>query len=144
MRARLDLDGEFSVDQVPDVRRFTERMALALDMDTRSRVSMAAHELFENAIKFSNDGHARLHVQIEQSPFCVSIVTTNRTDHQNRQTIVELSERMASASPMEHYLRLMKSSQRGGLGIGRVAAEAEMHVTIEVVDNIVTVKARLE
>jgi hypothetical protein len=47
---------------------------------------------------------------------------------------------------MAAYLTMMRAAPdaRGGLGIGRVAAEAEMKVTVAVLDNVVVVRAELE
>lgn len=147
MSDRFDLEGAFTTEQVPDVRRFTERLlAWIPDRDMRARVSLATHELFENAIKFSGDGQATLLIEITREPLQVRITTKNRAGQANLASLHKLSTRLQEAADaMSFYLGMMKDAPaaRGGLGIGRVAAEAEMNVSMHFEQDVVIVRAEL-
>lgn len=143
----FELDGEFKVEQVPEVRRFVERLHASIgDEDVLARVTMAAHELFENAVKFAADGIASIRFEVSRRARRIAITTRNRARPGDlvdlRATAAKLQ---ASDDPMAFYIELMRSdpAKRGGLGIGRVAAEAEMRVGFEFVDDLVVVRAEL-
>jgi hypothetical protein len=144
---RLQLDGEFTIEQVPEVRLFVERLHASIpDDDVVARVSMAAHELFENAVKFTSDGVASLKVEVARNPQRVVITTRNRAHSDHLADLRQMGARLREATDMmAFYIDLMRTAPkaRGGLGIGRVAAEAEMEVAIDVEDDIVTIRAEL-
>src|SRR6185436_764691 len=61
---------ELSFEQKPElvsiVRRFVSdfyHRTLA-DPDATSRVALATHELLENAVKYSRDGHAKVRIEV--------------------------------------------------------------------------------
>ena len=147
MSDRFELHGSRSVDQLPDLRRFIEKLHKRLDSDLVARVSMVVHELYENALKFSSDGNASLVIDVvTTNPTHLTVRTTNRASIQNREAVQERFARLKSAgSPMLHYLELMKTSKSlGGLGLGRVAAEGEMTIDLIVDGDLVTICAELD
>ena len=149
MNSHFELAGEFTLDQVPEVRRFTERMLRWIpDPDVSARLAMATHELFENAVKFADDGVASLRVEVARAPSIRARITTrNRAKRADLDTLQQLSTRLRDASdPMEFYVQLMKDAPdaRGGLGIGRVAAEGDMRVAMELENEHVVINAELE
>lgn len=149
MSDHFELAGEFTLDQVPEVRRFTERMLRWIpDRDVSARLAMATHELFENAVKFADDGVASLRVEVARLPSIRARITTrNRARASDLDTLHQLSARLRDATdPMTFYIQLMKDAPdaRGGLGIGRVAAEGDMKVAMTLVDEHVVIDAELE
>lgn len=149
MSDRFELAGTFTNDQVADVRRFTERLlAWIPDADTRARMAVATHELFENAIKFSDDGVTALEIETKRAPrLHVRIATRNRANPTDLMTLHQLHASLREATDaMTLYLALMKAAPRarGGLGIGRVAAEAEMRVSMSFAGSEVMICAELE
>jgi anti-sigma regulatory factor (Ser/Thr protein kinase) len=143
---RFELDGPMDVHDVAHVRRLVERLCrrqLATE-DGVSRLAMATHELLENAVKFSVDGEASLRVEVKPNAE-VSIVTRNRASKADLADLSRLAKDLhAAADPMKFYLELMRrtpSQVRGGLGIGRVAAEAELRIELDVEGDIVQVRA---
>lgn len=149
MSVRFELAGTFTNDQVADVRRFTERLlACVPDADVRGRMAVATHELFENAIKFSDDGVTALEIEMKRAPrLQVRIVTRNRAKSTDLTTLHQLDATLREASDaMTLYVALMKAAPRarGGLGIGRVAAEADMRVSMSFAGNVVMISAELE
>ena len=148
---RFALDGTTTQDQIADIRRFVERFYAGWqDRELVSRVAMATHELFENAVKFSSDGITSLAVDVlrDEVPHHIRITTKNRAHRANVASLNELSDALGRATDMmTFYVNLMRRSDRaarGGLGIGRVAAEADMRLEMNIDDDLVTVRAELE
>jgi hypothetical protein len=143
---RFELDGPMNVNDVAHVRRLVERLGRRqlTTEDGVSRLAMATHELLENAVKFSIDGAASLTVEVKPNAE-VSITTRNRASEADLADLSRLAEDLHNApDPMKFYLELMRRSPsqiRGGLGIGRVAAEAEMRIELDVQGDIVQVRA---
>jgi len=139
----FELNGNLTVDDVPEVRRFVEKLhrrnSSAEDI---SRVAMATHELLENAVKFSTDGTASLRIEVGASQ--VTITTRNRARPNDLEELSELARDLTSAlDPMLFYLEQMRRSPKrsGGLGLGRVAAEAEMKIELILDGDIVQIRA---
>lgn len=148
MSDRFELEGTFTSDHIVDVRRFTERLlAWVPDADLRSRMAIATHELFENAIKFSDDGTTALLIEMERLPkLQIRIITRNRAKDSDLTALHRLDENLRAATDaMALYVALMKTAPdaRGGLGIGRVAAEAEMKVSMTFEGNVVQISAEM-
>lgn len=103
---------------------------------------MATHELLENAVKFSADGAASLRLEIGGST--VTITTRNRARPVDLQELGKIARDLADAlDPMLYYLDQMRRSpdRIGGLGLGRVAAEAEMKLELLLDGDMVQIKA---
>lgn len=138
---RLLIDGNLTMEDVPEVRRFIERLHRQ-HADDATRVAMATHELLENAIKFSTDGTTSLCVEVGSSK--VTITTRNRAATQNLDELRQIARDLTEAlDPMLFYLDQMRRNpmKSGGLGLGRVAAEADMRLELVLEGDIVQVKA---
>lgn len=144
MSTHFELDAALTVDDVPAVRRLIERLqrsAVADDGD-RSRVAVAAHELLENAVKFSTDGSAWLRIEIADR--LLTITTRNRASRAHVADLSQIaSDLVAAPDSMAFYLgRMQRSPQTaGGLGLGRVAAEGDMRIAFELDGDVVVVHA---
>ncbi|MDB4954722.1 MAG: hypothetical protein JWO36_2291 [Myxococcales bacterium] len=142
----LEVDGVLGINDVPDVRRFvaTVHHRFVPDDDDLSRVAMATHELLENAVKFSVDGIATLRIELLANNR-ISITTRNRAHPENVEDLKQLAREIHEAvHPMLHYLDLMRRSPNrsmGGLGLGRVAAEGEMQIDLQLDGEFVQVRA---
>ncbi|MDX2089900.1 MAG: hypothetical protein SFX73_18740 [Kofleriaceae bacterium] len=142
----FNIHGALTEADVPDVRRFVEKVhkRRVPGEDDLARVSMAAHELLDNAIKFSTDGAASLNIEIIGGTE-VHIKTRNRARVEDLAGLQRIAEGLnTSADPMSYYLELMGSNPggRGGLGLGRVAAEGEMQLQLKLDGDVVEVHAR--
>ncbi len=133
------------------VRRFVGTFYLRVlsDPDLASRVALATHELLENAVRYSADGVAlvRMEIRSPQTAPLVEIRTRNRAAKQHTSVLANRIDEMNSlGDPFKFYQQLMRKSAkdgiRGGLGLGRIAAEAEMTISCEILDNVVEVRAR--
>lgn len=149
MENRFELEGVFTVQQVPEVRRFVERLHEHLEHpELVARIAVATHELFENAVKFSADGRASIRIDVEPTSGHVQITTRNRASFDDLVELRDLARKLARATDMvTFYLELMRNSPRertGGLGIGRVAAESEAHIELAFEDDVVIVSAGID
>lgn len=142
----FSVQGALTVADVPDVRRFVESVhkRRMTGHDDIARVSMVAHELLDNAIKFSADGAAMLDIKIVDGTQ-VHITTRNRARSEDVAGLREITDGLISApDPMLYYVELMSRNPRarGGLGLGRVAAEGEMQLELVLDGDVVEVRAR--
>jgi hypothetical protein len=120
-----------------------------LDRETTQMVAVAAHELLENALKYSDEERATLNVEVRpsQGGYCVVIQLRNRSHQQHIQPLQKLLERMrAHPDPMEHYLALMRETaerrEGSGLGLARLRAEAGMDLDLELDGSQVCITAQ--
>jgi hypothetical protein len=141
-----ELGFDLSIDPDPRfvsvVRRFVEATfdRLLGDPDAVFRVAMTAHELMENAAKYSLGSKALLRVsfQHEGDHGAVSLYLANETTANHIERLRERINALASApDPFAHYQRLMKltarsASEESGLGLARIRAEGEMSLGLDV------------
>lgn len=119
------------------------------DPDITSRLGVAAHELLENAVKFSCDGvtHIRVDVCRNGGKPEVTISTRNRAQEAHVAALDELMRELcAAADPMQYYQVLMRRSLKrtdgSGLGLGRIRAEADMELDYKIEGNLVHLQAK--
>jgi hypothetical protein len=140
----FELNGNLTVEDVPDVRRFVERLHRRISSDDDvGRVAMATHELLENAVKFSADGETSLRVELDPSQ--VAITTRNRAKPEHLDELQQIARELSeSIDPMLFYLELMRRTRArpGGLGLGRVAAEGGMTIELALDGEIVQIRAQ--
>jgi len=145
---------DLSIDPHPrfvsGVRRFVEEAfeRLIPDPEAAFRVSMAAHELLENATKYASGGRALLRFSLrpggEHAMVNLSLINETTARH-----IERLRERLtaigSAQNPLDHYQKLIREGrhnrQESGLGLARIAAEAEMMLGLEVKDATVAILA---
>jgi hypothetical protein len=126
-----------SLELVSVVRRFVGAFyeRVLTDRELASRVALAAHELLENAVKYSVDGETSIRMDVADNGNIV-IRTRNRAHAEHARVLqARLDALKASRDPDAFYQSLFRSSvaipdQRGGLGLGRVASEAEMDLSM--------------
>ena len=134
------------IDDVRDVRKLVETLhhRFVHNLDDVSRVAMATHELLENAVKFSVDGKTKLRIELVSSGR-IRITTRNRALPANVEELTNLAQEFRDAiDPMLLYVDLMRRTpidKLGGLGLGRVAAEGEMTIGLDLDGDFVQVFA---
>jgi hypothetical protein len=112
------------------------------DPETIDRVALAAHELLENAVKYSTDGATTLRMDIVTGPTMSFVIRTRNRATPDHARILKsrLDELNASGDVDAHYMSLLarsvKTKQGGGLGLGRVASEAAMELSFSVDDSM--------
>src|SRR6187397_240746 len=87
MEQQLNLSIWRDMNMVSVIRRFVEEVYEQVfdDIDTVSRITLTAHELLENAVKYSADGPAHIRVSLERGGETdrIAIAVTNRADVTN-------------------------------------------------------------
>jgi hypothetical protein len=105
-----------------------------------SQVSMAAHELMENALVYGSEGGSSFSIAIDPDPedpanrYLVCIKTRNRAEPHQRAVVCKMLSALSEAEdPLEYYLGLMADSARrpegSGLGLARIRVEAQMDLS---------------
>jgi anti-sigma regulatory factor (Ser/Thr protein kinase) len=134
---------------LPVVRNFVEQ-ALGRsidDPDLAYRLSMATHELFENAVKYAPAGGRatlRLSVDVGQRQAWIAISNQSEPGHlaNLRQQFAEMAR---STDPLLYYCEMMRRHSRqrdvSRLGLARIAAEGKMLLSLSVTDDLVTIRA---
>src|SRR5437667_8344944 len=95
MAPTFEINCTITIADVPEVRRFVERLhrGLVSDGDDMSRIVMTAHELLENAVKFSADGSAMLRIEIVSGRE-INITTRNRARASDLAELREVAARL--------------------------------------------------
>jgi hypothetical protein len=117
------------------------------DPDVASRIALAAHELLENATKYSVDGEARLRLEVEQSEPAprLSIHVSNRSSPEEigqlQQRFEAMTEQPDAFRCYQKLLRLARGRHdRAGLGLARIQAEADVALSMEIEGDIVHIR----
>jgi two-component sensor histidine kinase len=144
---RIDPNPRF----VSVVRRFVEAALdrLLADPEAVFRISMSAHELMENAAKYSIGNKTLLRVAFRRGSdddAQISLYLSNETTPEHIDRLRVRIEAITSApDPFGHYQALMRKSARtldeSGLGLARIRAEGEMNLGLEVRGNTVALLA---
>jgi len=136
---------------VSPVRCFLEQAlkSVVTDADFVDRVAMAAHELLENATKYSaDDAVLKLSLVLDGATgrdvvLRVSNVAQAAHLQRLRRFLAEINE---AADPMILYLDMMArdpfDTTVSGLGLARIRAEAAMFLDLMVENEMVTLTAR--
>jgi two-component sensor histidine kinase len=130
------------------VRRFVAESfeKMVGDPTAVHRVSLAVHELLENAAKYAVGEKTGLAVHFAGDGSGASIRLTNQTTPEHIARLRACIESIQSAAePFVHYQNLMRRSfgvtEESGLGLARIRAEAELKLSLEIRGNMVTIVA---
>jgi hypothetical protein len=112
------------------------------------RVTIAVHELLENAIKYSSDGSTSIRIALRKDGArrCVSIRAENSAAPQRIVAARDMIERIRETDdPFELYCNLIRSSVErhtgSGLGLARICAEAACELRCAVTGDRLAVSA---
>jgi hypothetical protein len=138
---------------VSPARRFVEEALekASTDADFVSRVAMTAHELLENAAKYSHDGKADLAVIMParsgtSRQLMLRLSNTASPLHLERLRTM-FAQLDGCSDPLIFYLDLMRrnahETANSGLGLARIRAEGEMSLALTVDGERVTIVAHV-
>lgn len=130
------------------VRRFVEETfeKIVGDADAVFRVSLAVHELLENAAKYAVGDTTDLTVRFESGGAGAHIRLTNQTTPERLARLrAFVSEIQSSDSPLVLYHAMMRRTLgvvgESGLGLARIRAEGGLDLSLEIEGTTVTVVA---
>jgi two-component sensor histidine kinase len=130
------------------VRRFVEESfeKMVGDPDAVFRVSLAVHELLENAAKYAVGETTGLTVQFNADGPSASIKLTNHTTPEHIERLRACIEEIQSSNePFTLYQNLMRRTfgiqAESGLGLARIRAEGELNLSLEIEGTMVTIVA---
>jgi len=133
---RVSLPAALSV--VGSTRRYLDQLTLALGADaaSASRVALAVHELFDNAVRHASGGSVELAVELEDGSAGLASLTVQTLNQVSEQDCLEirriLDDVSGASDPTGHFDREIRASvgrRRSGLGLMRVCAEANMKLS---------------
>jgi hypothetical protein len=109
------------------------------DLETTSRLHMAAHELVENVLKYGSTPEVGLEFELERGKdqSFVRLRTRNTAaPEQLREVTRRVTELKAAADPIAYYDQLIRATApvmgMSGLGLARIRAEAGLEVDCSV------------
>jgi two-component sensor histidine kinase len=118
------------------------------DPDLVYRLTIAAHELLENAIKYSADGATNIRIELRRDGdrSWVSIRAENRAEPQRIVAVRDMIRRIHEADDaFELYCKLIRASVEretgSGLGLARICAEAACELDCSVTGDRLAVLA---
>jgi two-component sensor histidine kinase len=130
------------------VRRFVEDAfeKIVGDPNAVFRVSLAVHELLENAAKYAVGDKMDLTVHFESDGAGPIIKLTNQTTPERIALLrARVSEIQSSNDPPTLYRAMMRRAAdvqgESGLGLVRIRAEGELDLSLEIEGTLVTVTA---
>jgi two-component sensor histidine kinase len=130
------------------VRRFVEQSfeKLVGDPEAVFRVSLAVHELLENAAKYAVGDKTGLTVHFESNGSAAEIKLTNHTTPEHIARLRAcINEIQASTEPFVLYQSMMRRTfgvqDESGLGLARIRAEGELDLSLEIDGSMVTITA---
>jgi hypothetical protein len=144
----------FTLDFCPDaelvvvVRRFVDDFCTRiLNMDSRGLLAVAIHELLENGVKHSADGHVKVHIEVRKtdSGILVELETTNAASAEDRAALKKLvAARDEAGDVQKFYHAMMLKPGPGGLGLARIMAEAGMDLAFDIGDAKIRIAGTVE
>lgn len=115
------------------------------DKERAERISMAASELLENAIKYSSEESSHLRVQVTRNNGEIDLVVENPADPQQINILRREFALINAANPEEIYLKRMEEAARTGgqsrLGLIRIRYDAGARLELEAREREVAIHA---
>ncbi len=100
-----------------------------------SQIALAAHELIENAIKYSApNGTRKIRIQVEERVGAIVVTVENDARREDIQSLVaEITAATEATDPMAYYrdkieLAVTRSDGRACLGLARIRFESQMSI----------------
>jgi hypothetical protein len=134
---RLEVDFTPSSNQISAVRNFINEFwkPVCADADVRARLGLSAHEMLDNAVRYSLDGRVLLRIQAlgKGSSYTVVVQTSAPATEADAAKLARALETPSSpslASPDARYAREMERVDTTNSGFAlraaRIAAEGQM------------------
>jgi hypothetical protein len=114
------------------------------------KISLAASELVENAVKYASKDDTRVRIELLQEEGKVVLEVENQATKEQAETLRNEMEKINEGTPLEAYLKRMQEAAtrpkgKAGLGLARVRYEAGALLSLTIIptvdDNLVIVKS---
>jgi hypothetical protein len=129
---------------VDDLRRFVEAFCASTTPDEDAQVSLAAHELVQNAIANAEGPGIEVDLAVDPGARRVILAVTNVASRESAERLrARLARLYARPDALDAYLAAMDEDPhgRGGLGLARVRYEAGLDLDIQESAGRITVRA---
>jgi hypothetical protein len=132
---------------VDDLRRFSEVFCACAcpDAERETQVSLAVHELVQNAIENGTGHEIELLLEVTAERNRIEVAVTNACSDEAFDKLAAIVERMnLEPDPLQWYVRSMKenpTSTRGGLGLARIRFESQLDIGVRRLPGGATVRA---
>jgi hypothetical protein len=121
---------------IDEIRRFVESFCACatIGADRESQVSLAVHELMQNAVPHARGQEVELDLELDPLAGHIVVRVTNACSEEAYAALAGRIETMyREPDALRAYLRTMKDQPglaRGGLGLARVRFEAQMDIRV--------------
>jgi hypothetical protein len=146
----LDITFDRVWDYISTTRKYLENILKLTSFSEKdiARIIIAASELMENSIRYSDKEGVRISIKTDEKNNNVQLTVYNYTTDKEAGILLDKLTKMNKKDPLEYYLALMKDpgnlkSQRSGLGLARIYHETKAKLDAEYFkkDGIVKVNA---
>jgi hypothetical protein len=138
-----------NIKLISPVRRFVSEFYVRIltDRELASRLTLATHELVENAVAYAADGETEIRIEVVDDGLVVK--TWNRASLEQQAVVRDLIETLNAAEDPDAFyqLRLAQTARRpegSGLGLARIRAEADMDISLQIEDDRVCILAEAQ
>jgi hypothetical protein len=117
------------------------------DEGLSDRVAMTAHELLENAVKYSSSPDAPVTCDLVLGDNTVGVRVTNHADMAHKAVLETEFALIMDGDPLTVYLAKMQASlgsEHSQLGLARIRYEGEAHLALHCDKGVVTVEAMFD
>lgn len=145
----LDVGPAADMTLATRIREFLSNTYGPLIRDTRAEsvITLAAHELVENIIKYGAEGRRSLTVQLDSRNREVRLVTHNQATPEQLTKLRAKLDRICQTSTPEalydEFIAESADSDESGLGLIRIRAEADMDLSYKIDGSTVRIQATL-
>jgi hypothetical protein len=111
--------------------------AISLDNKAQAdKISLAASELVENAVKYGSAEDTRIKVEVTNDRKFMVLTVENKATEEQIRVLQEEYKKITTGDPLQAYLEKMKeaalsSKEKSQLGLARIRYETEADISLE-------------
>lgn len=120
------------------------------DKTQADKISLAASELVENAVKYASSEDTRIKVEVTDDRRFMILTVENKASDQQIEVLKKEFEKVTSGDPLQAYLEKMKEAAispkgQSQLGLARIQYESNADLTLKIKEkNLISVTAKFE
>ena len=110
------------------------------DQEFSDKLAMAASELLENAVKYSEETETFMHVSVRKPDDSVEIIVINQSTAERCRVLREIYGKIMKKTPLDAYVDQMKEAAvredgKSQLGLVRIRYEVGADLKLDIDDN---------